>query len=552
MSDSEVCIIGAGAGGALAAWALVRRGVRVTLLDAGPRFNPGAFDTHAQRWELDASPFDTYASAERGWEGASGEPLDAAFRELSSHSPADPGSAPTQREPFVYSRALGVGGSTLHYQGEAHRFPAHAFQMRTERGIAADWPIDYEDLAPYYDRVERLLDVAGTARNPFKPARGPYPHPAHPLSRASQQVGEGARRLGWTLIPNSLAILGGPRDGRAACHFCNGCERGCRIGAKSSVDVAVLPEAERTGKLAIEPRVRVSRLEHGPDGRIRAVIGSHADGREVRFRARAFVLSAGAIESPRLLLHSAEGVHRNGIGNASGLVGRFLMETLYFERTGFLQRPVESYAGIPIESRIWDFNGARDDAVLPNGLVLGASCGVFQGPVGTALEGIAGYGREHRREMRRRFGAGITLFGIAEQLPRADNRVVLSERTDARGTPLARIETRLDTDDLRALSACRERLGELGEAAEVEFIGQVSAYDRPGATHVAGTCRMGIDPDTSVVDVEGVVHGVPNLIVADASVLVTEGAGDSPSLTIQALALRSAEALADRAQRGEI
>jgi choline dehydrogenase-like flavoprotein len=144
-------------------------------------------------------------------------------------------------------------------------------------------------------------------------------------------------------------------------------------------------------------------------------------------------------------------------------------------------------------------------------------------------------------------------MGVAEQLPRAENRVVLSDRRDRFGVPLARVETRLDATDLEVLVSIWGRLGELAEASGLSgFVGQSTAYDTPNASHIGGTCRMGRDPARSVVDASGAVHGIPNLVIADASVLVTEGAGDSPSLTIQALALRSAELLAERAGRGEI
>jgi choline dehydrogenase-like flavoprotein len=173
--------------------------------------------------------------------------------------------------------------------------------------------------------------------------------------------------------------------------------------------------------------------------------------------------------------------------------------------------------------------------------------------VGYALEGAEGFGTAHREAVERRFGAGISLFGMAEQLPRVENRVALSDRRDRFGLPLARVETRLDATDLEVLASTWGRLGELAEASGlVEFVGQQTAYDTPSASHVAGTCRMGRDPARSVADASGAVHGLPNLVIADASVLVTEGAGDSPSLTIQALALRSADLLADRAGRGEI
>jgi choline dehydrogenase-like flavoprotein len=446
-----------------------------------------------------------------------------------------------------------VGGSTLHYQGEAHRFPAHAFRMRSERGVAEDWPLTYDDLAPYYERVERLLGVAGDPGNPFKPPRGPYPYPAHPLAEASRRVGEGARSLGWQHLPNSLAALPVERPERAPCHYCNGCTRGCRVGAKGSVDIAVIPDAERTGRLRIQAGVHVSRLEHGRDGRVSGVLAHDPSGREVRYRARAVVLAAGAIETPRLLLNSAGGAHPDGVGNAHDQVGRNLMEFLYVLRSVMFERSLESYVGLPLDSRIWDFNGAAGHAPLPNGFVLGQRCGAFEGPVGYALEGVPGFGVAHRKAMKRRFGAGLELLGVAEQHPRPQNRVKLSERRDRFGVPLARVETPLDRDDLMVLSAMWGRLGELAEAARVEeVIGQVTAYDVPEARHVGGTCRMGVDPRRSVADPTGAVHGHPNLAIADASVLVTQGAGDSPSLTVQALALRAAEALAERGERGEI
>jgi choline dehydrogenase-like flavoprotein len=555
-TDTDVCIVGAGAGGAVAAWALARRGVRVLLLERGPRFAASDYETHSPDWEIRPSPLDAFCDApdQRSYESAPGQLLDPQYRHLSSRSPtAFAAPAPGRRRSFYYSRSLGVGGSTLHYQAEAHRFPDHALRMRRERGVAADWPLGPGELAPFYQRVEELLQVAGDPANPFKAPRGPYPHPPHPLSAASQRLGAGAAKLGWHLLPNPLAILPVAQGNRAACHYCNGCVRGCDVAAKSSVDVAVLPDAEATGRLRVVTRFQAARLEHAADGRITAVVGFDAEGREARHEARAFVLAAGAVETPRLLLASAGGAHPDGVGNARDQVGRHFMETLFVQCTAYFEEPLQTWAGIPIEARVWDWNGLerRDD--FPAGFVLGQFAGELEGPAGNALEGIEGFGRRHREALRRRFGAGTTLFGIAEQLPRPENRVSLSRETDARGVPLARIEVALDALDLETLSRMHARILELADATGIrEVVGQTTAYDTPLATHVGGSCRMGHDPASSVVDAFGAVHGVANLVIADASVLVTQGAGDSPSLTIQALALRAAEALADRARRGEV
>ncbi len=557
-SAADVLVVGAGAGGALAAWALVEQGLSVLLLETGPRFDPARYETYAQGFEVEPSVFARVEAepARRSYESGEGEPLDPRFNALTSRSatlfsrPPLPGA---RRAPFVWSRALGVGGSTLHYQGEAHRFPAHSFRMKSERGVAADWPISYADLAPYYERVERLLGVAGAPHNPFKPPRGPYLYGPHPLSRASRRLAEAAGKLGWQALANPVAILPRPAPGRAPCHYCNGCVRGCPVGAKGSVDVAVLPAAERTGRLRIETGFHASRLEHAASGRISGVIGFDSAGQEQRRRAQAVVLAAGAIETPRLLLNSAGGAHPHGVGNAHGQVGLHLMETLYVLRYASFAERLETWAGIPLDFRIWDGNGAAGPSELVNGIVLGATCSLFDGPAGVALEAAPGFGLRHREQVAERFGATLALFAIAEQLPRAENRVRIAETRDRHGSPLARVETRLDAKDLSALQLAWRRLGQLAEAAGVAAQpGQVTAYDQPNATHVAGTCRMGRDSQQSVVDAFCAVHGHPELVVADASVLVTEGAGDSPSLTIQALALRSAEALATRARRGEL
>jgi choline dehydrogenase-like flavoprotein len=552
--DADVCIVGAGAGGAVAAWALTRQNLRVLLLEAGPRFDPSRYPTHHPGWENTLSPFQAVSTRPEhlSYESPEGEVLDPEFGHLASQTPTAFSRLPPQRRrPFYYSRAIGVGGSTLHYQAESHRFPAHAFRMRSERGVGADWPLGYDDLAPYYERVEHLLGVAGDPANPFKPARGPYPYPAHPLAASSRALADAARGLGWQALANPVAILSSPRGDRPACHYCNGCTRGCAVRAKGSVDVAVIPEAERSGRLEIVTNFNATTLEHDADGKISAVIGFDGEGRQQRHSARAFVLAAGAIDTPRILLNSSGGAHPDGIGNQHGQVGRHLMELLFVIRRALFDRPLETYAGIPIDSRIWDFNGAAGGAAGPAGFVLGQECDVFLGPVGYALEAVEGFGPGHREAMLRHFGAAISLLGVAEQLPRADNRVTLAEAKDRFGLPLARVETALDRSDLESLSGMSQRLGELAEAGGLELIGQVTAYDTPNATHVGGTCRMGGDPRESVVDAFGSVHGVSNLVVADASVLVTQGAGDSPALTIQALALRSAEALAERARRWE-
>jgi choline dehydrogenase-like flavoprotein len=230
------------------------------------------------------------------------------------------------------------------------------------------------------------------------------------------------------------------------------------------------------------------------------------------------------------------------------------METLLVSLTVRLDERVDAYKGPPIDSRIWDFSLPSRDGTLRSGYVLGVSgtAGGFHGPLSYALQ-IPGIGRTHKDAMRAQFGTVLTLFGIAEQEPRAGNRLTLADAKDPDGVPLGRVECTHSEADLRALDAMLSRLKDLARASgAVEVLRQVTAYDVSSAAHVGGTCRMGTDARTSVVDPHGRSHDVPNLFITDASVLPGQGAGDSPSLTIQALALRTADRIVSLARRGAV
>jgi choline dehydrogenase-like flavoprotein len=262
----------------------------------------------------------------------------------------------------------------------------------------------------------------------------------------------------------------------------------------------------------------------------------------------------GAIETPRLLLTNRPSSQPNGIANSSGLVGRFLLETLLAEITVRCDERIDAYKGPPIDSRIWNFSRPSRDGSVRSGYVLGVSgtLGGFHGPMSHALL-LPGLGRAHKDAMRSHFGHVVTLFAMAEQEPRAGNRVMLADTKDSDGVPLARIESAHSEADLLVLDAMLSRAGELARASDAaETLRQATTYDRPLASHVGGTCRMGTDPRSSVVSAYGRSHDVPNLFIADASVLPGQGAGDSPSLSIQALALRTAEHIVTLARRREL
>ncbi len=537
-------VVGAGAGGASVAYRLSKGGARVLLLERGDWFDPADSPARHADWERRPSPLRLpYGSSDPTIVPTRGAAIDKRHAAAGGHGDAT--SHWQYRNPFYYSRAFGVGGSTLHYEGEAHRFAPHAFTPGSLYGAGVDWPLDYTTLAPWYALAEQLLGVSGEPGNPFKAPRENYPLPAHPLSRRARWLRAGSERLGWSCLPNPLALPSRSIDGRSPCMHSGHCVRGCPFGAKSSVDRALLAPALRDGRLEIRPRMRAIRLETRGD-RITRVI-CRQDGKTFAIPAPVTVLAGGAVETPRLLLASEDGAHPNGIGNTHDQLGRNFLETVFLSLPIEAEQPIESWKGPPLDVRIWDFN-RPDPADGIHGFTLSASGATsrYQGPA-TVANRISGIGRAHRLAMRERFGRGLSLVAVTDHQPHPDNRLTLSSRLDEDGVPKVIVRSDYGERDLATLSAMEVRLRELADACGARVTAApFSSYFQPSATHVGGTCRMGIDPGQSVTDNRGRVHGMENLYIADGSVLPGQGMGDSPSLTIQALGLRTADAILGR------
>lgn len=547
--DADVIVVGSGAGGSLTAYGLAMAGVKVILLEMGPRFDPAKdYFLNDADWEM-KNPFlkhipDTFTAPMKQ--------LDDKYFHLSS-SILQRG---LNRREFDYHRACGVGGTTLRYQGEAHRFPPHAFRMKTVYGMAEDWPISYADIDPYYLKVETLLGVAGNP-HPLFPRTAPFPNPAHPLSCASSRVAEACRKLGMTLSENTLAILSRPSGKRPACIYCKLCSLGCMIGDKGSADIAVLPAAEKTGKLKIRSNSVAIGILTNKKGRAEGlVVSDRLTGKKTRLRSRVVVLAGGAIETPRLLLNSANKFFPQGLCNRNAMVGTHLMENLEVGLLFVFPKKVKSYQGVSIDSKVWDFAVPDPGKGRERPFTL-ASCGAPDGVIGPAsfaMKLAKGFGKKHRQFVEKYYGAHAMVFGIAEQLPRRSNRVMLDpEEKDEHGMSKALVDVTLDDGDHKALDVMLDLCRDLAKASGAEkLLGHYTTYDVSSATHVCGTARMGRDPKTSVVDSWGRSHEIRNLFIADASVLVTQGCGASPSLTIQALALRTADHITLALKKGLI
>ena len=552
--EADVVVIGSGAGGAAVAWALARAGVAVTVLEAGPRYDYWS-DYRLDRadWEQERFP---HKASRRTYTVAPTQTI-VERPELRSWSVATGADNTTDhRLSWGYQHVQGVGGTTLHYTGEAHRLHPAAMRLRSRFGVGADWPFDYAELEPYYVEAERLIGAAGWSYDPVRWRSAPYPLPPHPLSYASQKIAAGFRVLGLSLAPGSLGILSQAYGDRPPCNYCANCIRGCPRADKASADVTFIAAALATGRCTVLPERQVVHLAAGPEDRVSHAEAVDAQGQRHRIMARVFVVAGGAVHTPRLLLASTGAHAPHGLANESGEVGRNFMETVSWVSSGLHPQPLGSHRGVPSDAICWDYNAPDAIPGVVGGcrLSVGAGQADLLGPIAYATRLVGGFGRAHKARMSQVFGRALTVVGVAECLPNPRAFVDLDpEEADPRGVPLARIHSWLEQGEIERLAFMRERARAVLEAAGVEaIVEEYGTYDHFAATHVFGTCRMGRDPETSVVDPTGRSHRWRNLYVADASVFPSSGGGEAPSLTIEALAIRAGRLIAESLRRAEI
>jgi len=527
--NSDVIVIGSGAGGGVIAKELAEAGLSVTVLEAGKRYDPyNDFPTQAIDFEVRAS--DVFAPADKR-------------RDIYTSGGASP---------FLYSRVKGVGGSTLHYHAMSPRLHESDFRVRSEDGVADDWPISYADLEPFYTEVEYELGVSGEdgdGANPFEPPRSrPYPTPPHELNKASRVLKRGADKLGLHLVREPLAIPTRDWNGRPACINAGTCRLGCKIAAKSSIDVTYIPKALKTGRVSLRTESMAREITVGADGKARSVIYFDPEGQEKEVYARVIVVAGNAVETPRLLLLSKSQLFPGGLANSSGLVGKRFMEHLSVFAYGVFQERLDPWRGVPTGGIIQDFYATNP----ANGFVRGWTISVEndgQWPLATA-HSVPGWGAEHKARVKELFGHRVGLGSDGEQLPDEHNEVRLDPSVrDAYGLPAPQIINHHSQNDVAMVAAISSSLKDIFQAAGAAEI-QVDKTMPGASSHYLGTCKMGNDPRTSVVDSWCRTHDVPNLFIGDSSVFVT-GAAANPALTISALAARTAAGIVAAFKRGE-
>jgi choline dehydrogenase-like flavoprotein len=527
--NADVVIVGSGAGGGVIAKELGEAGLEVIVLEVGKRYDPYYdYPTHAIDFEIRAGN----VFAPKDWR-----------RDLYTSGTS---------MPYLYNRVKGLGGATLAYHAMSPRLHESDFRVRSEDGIADDWPITYADLEPYYTKVEYELGVSGpdgADGNPFDAPRSkPFPTPPHDLNLASRMIKRGADKLGLHLVREPLAIPTQDWNGRPACIHAGTCRLGCKISAKSSVDVTYIPKAVRTGKVDIRTECMAREITVGPDGKARSVIYFDPQGLEKEVAGRVIVAAGNAVETPRLLLLSKSALFPDGLANSNGLVGKYFAEHLSVFSYGIFDERLDPWRGVPTGGVMQDFYETRAENGFARGWVISVE-NEPQWPLVTA-QTIPGWGAEHKARMKQVFGHRVGLASDGEQMPVEHNKVSLDPSVrDNYGLPVPRITNTLVDNDGAMIKAIELRLREILEAAGAKEI-HVEKF-RPGSSsHYLGTCRMGNDPKKSVVDPWCRTHEVSNLFIGDGSVWVTVGAVN-PALTISAIATRTAEGIIEAFRRGD-
>ena len=544
--DTEVdfVVIGSGSAGGIIAKELSTNGFSVVVLEQGP-FRTAEDFNHDELsvtffGELQGGANDRNRQTFRDDEGKTAE--------LAADQPA------------YYAQT--VGGSSVHYTGNFWRFRESDFNERSRLGPIsgtnfADWPISYTDLEPYYTRVDWEIGLSG-APGPDDAFRSrPFPAPPFPIKSSGVLLEKGARAMGYSVQPEPHAILSKPLNGRPACINCGFCMGyGCEVSAKSSTLAAMIPAAINSGNCEIRAECAVYEIATDDGGRVSEVAYLDPEGNQRAQKAKAVILSANGAETPRLLLNSANSRFPDGLANSSGFVGRNLMYNSHSAVRTVFDRQLNDFKGVQVSRIIHHFYESDPKRGFYGGGGIDArpfkAANPFEFAVTQPRPGGPTWGAAFKAHFENDFTRTMYVLSSGTSLAQDRNNITIDPtHKDAWGRPSLRLTYRDHDDDMALVRFLQERALEVAEAAGAERIWAAPIHHQNRGAHLLGTCRMGDDPATSVVDRYHRSHDIPNLFICDGSSFVTSGRGQ-PTMTIMALAFRAAEHVMAAARRNDI
>ncbi len=555
----DVLIVGSGASGGWVAKELSESGMEVLMIEAGPPRVPSRdFTEHAWPYQV---RYRGFGNQKQLLEKQPVQRLCYACDEYSHQFFVDDNEHPytfPADKPFMWIRGRQVGGKTFCWARESYRYSDYEFQAARRDGYEQDWPFTYAELEPYYDRVEDYIGVSGSREGLSQMPDGKFLPPMNFSCGELLAKSVIEKQFGWRLMPDRVANLTVPHNGRPACHYCDQCQRGCHTASYFNSPSVTLPAAARTGRFTLLSDAVVSHVTTDKEGR---ATGVHYIGRVTKAhkeaRARVIVLAAATLESTRLLLNSRSPRFPNGIGNSNGVLGHYLMDHFTVEGAGgeltSLKSAKREATGNPCGFLIPKYantNGHKNGDFLRGYRFDGAAS---QHLYEQAFS-LPGFGHQWREKVRREIPYSLSLEAQGECLPRFDNFVELDpEKKDAWGIPALRIHASYGENERAMAKAMRRDIANMLDAVGVQNADppsdELSVFGKN--IHECGTARMGTDPKKSVLNAFNQVHDVKNVFVTDGAAFVTQGCYE-PTLTIMAISVRASDYIIDASKKREL
>ena len=563
----DVCVIGSGAGGGMAAMVLTQAGANVVMLEAGPMWD-STTDSFMFAWPYNtprrgaATPerqFGEFDGALGGWT-IDGEPYTSA-----------PGNT------FDWFRSRMLGGRTNHWGRISLRFGPHDFQRKTLDGLGDDWPISYDDLKPYYDKIDRFIGIFGAPLGMPNEPDGIFLPPPKPRCY-ELLIKQASEKLDIPCVPSRLSILTKPLNNRPACHYCGQCGRGCATHSNFSSPSVLIPPALKTGRLKIIPGAMAREVTIDDAGLANGV--TYIDKKTARdnhVRARIVVIAGGACESARLLLNSKSSRFPQGLANSSGAVGKYLMDSTGTSVSGFIPKLMDGtphnedgVGGMHLYTPWWLDNRTLD---FPRGyhIELGGGRRMPNAGFGSGIHNFTsvdvagrphafgGYGKELKSDYRRLYGATVNFAGRGEMIPNADSYCEIDPTVvDRWGIPVLRFHYKWSDYEVNQVKHMQETfraiIQQMGGTPTSPMPSKEDGYGIAAGgriIHEVGVTRMGNNPSTSVLNRNCQAHDVKNVFVADGGPLPSQ-ADKNCTWTILALSMRTAEFIAEARKAGTV